>query len=58
MRRNGGHGSLSSAENSKAHSLQFSSSDGSKGSKASNGSARNGYIAGGGLSSHVQRTEC
>ncbi|XP_043194328.1 insulin receptor-like isoform X1 [Amphibalanus amphitrite] len=58
MRRNGGHGSLSSAENSKAHSLQFSSSDGSKGSKASNGSARNGYIAGGGLS-HVQRTaEC
>ena len=58
MRRNGGQGSLSSAENSKAHSLQFSSSDGSKGSKASNGSARNGYIAGGGLS-HVQRTaEC
>ena len=58
IKRNGGHGSaLSSAENSKAHSLQFSSSDGSKGSKASNGSARNGYIAGGALS-HMRTAEC
>ncbi|XP_037082621.1 insulin receptor-like isoform X2 [Pollicipes pollicipes] len=56
--RNGGHGSRSSsAENSKAHSVQFSSSDGSKGSKASNGSARNCYIAGGALN-RVRTAEC